>query len=93
MTTLESAEILFEKSADIPVHKDAANIDIIAENEAISVFIEQFDTAIPQPGVPRMSYYWPITDTVFGLVFDGKMTPEEAQAKTIADYEALVASE
>ena len=93
MTTIEMAEVLFETEGDIPVHKNGTSIESVASNEDISVFIEQFESTVPQPAVSRMSYYWTISDNVFSLVFDGEMTPEEAQAKSVADYEALVASE
>lgn len=93
LTTLESAEKLYTIGGDMPIHKDAGKLPVIAESIAGPVFIEQFENTVPQPAVSRMSYFWSIAESIYLEVFDGTMTPEDAQAKMISDYEALLASE
>lgn len=93
LTTLESAEKLYTTGGDMPIHKDAGKLPAVAESVAGPVFVEQFKNSVPQPAVSRMSYFWSISEAIYSEVFDGNMTPEDAQAKMIADYEALLASE
>ncbi len=89
----EAATALYEKAVKITSRNDITNVKGLNEDEYLSPILEQFKNAVPMPTATRVSYYWTISENVFGAVFDGKLTPEKAAEKAQADFDALVASE
>ncbi len=89
----KGAQILFDAQKGISPRKDYEKIEGLVEDEIIMGLVKQMENTVPTPTASRINYYWTIADSVFGAVFDGDLTPEEGQAKFVADYEALVASE
>lgn len=92
-TKAEAAESYYELSKAITARKDIEKIEGLNKDEHAMAFAEAFKDAVPQPGVSRMSYYWPITESVLSAVFDGQLTPEEGAKKAQKDFEGLVAAE
>ncbi|OOB79142.1 MAG: hypothetical protein BEN18_04965 [Epulopiscium sp. Nuni2H_MBin001] len=93
MGSEEAANILYETVYKLPALADASVVDGLAEDELLSVFLEQFETAFPMPSVNRISYYWSIGEKAISLVFDGQVTPAEARAAAVTEWNSLVASE
>lgn len=89
----EGAEILYEKAYNVTARKNIENINGLKDDDALKVYTEAFDDAVPMPQVKRISYYWTTMQSVLSAVFDGKITPEEGAKKAQDDFEALVASE
>ena len=73
--------------------KNIENINGLKDDDALKVYTEAFDDAVPMPQVKGISYYWTTMQSVLSAVFDGKITPEEGAKKAQDDFEALVASE
>lgn len=89
----EGASLLYEKAGKITSRADVSEVEGLSDDENMKVFVEQFQDAVPMPAAKRISYYWTISENVFGAVFDGKITPEEGAKKAQEDFEALVESE
>ena len=89
----EGAEILYEKAYNVTARKNIESINGLKDDDALKVYTEAFDDAVPMPQVKRISYYWTTMQSVLSAVFDGKITPEEGAKKAQDDFEALVASE
>ncbi|WP_277406695.1 sugar ABC transporter substrate-binding protein [Lacrimispora xylanisolvens] len=89
----EAAATLYSTVYKITSRKDISNVEGLKDDEALSVYAEAFENAVPMPSVKRMSYYWTIMQSVLNSVFDGKMTPAEGAAKAQSDFNDLVTSE
>lgn len=89
----KGAELLYEKAYNVTARKNADDVKGLKDDEALKVYVEAFQDAVPMPQVKRISYYWTTMQGVLNAVFDGKMTPEEGAAKAQSDFDALVASE
>lgn len=89
----EGAGILYQKSNGITTLRQIEGIEGLSADPALPAFIAQFENSIPMPSIPRISYFWSITQDIDRAVFDGKLTPEEAQKKAIENWEALLATE
>ncbi len=93
LTSADAAATLYETDKNITARKDFAEIEGLKDDEILLQFANSFDSAIPQPAVPRMNYIWSITDAAFASLWDGDLTPEQTQEKIIADFNAMVATE
>ncbi len=89
----EGASILYEKSAGITTLNNIENVAGLSADENLSAFVEQFENAVPMPGVPRISYFWSIIQDIDRAVFDGQLTPAAARKKAIENWQALLATE
>ena len=89
----EGANILYQTVNKAPALKDINLVEGLAQDEVLSVFVDQFKNAFPMPSHPRTSYYWSIGEKVISLVFDGQVAAEEAQKTAVEEWKALLASE
>ena len=89
----EGANILYQTVYKAPALKDTSVVEGLNEDEFLPVFVEQFQDAFPMPSHARMSYYWSIGEKAISLVFNGQVTPEEAQKAAVDEWNSLVASE
>lgn len=89
----EAASILYSTKNKITSRTDISNVEGLSEDEYLMPILEQFGKAFPMPSVSHMSYYWTISTTIGPAVFDGQMTPEEASAKAVTDWDALLKTE
>lgn len=93
MASEEGANILYSTVYKAPAIAGTSVVAGLAEDELLSVFVEQFETAFPMPSLTRMSYYWSIGEKAISLVFNGQVSPTEAQQAAIDEWDSLVASE
>lgn len=87
----EGASILYQYDG-ITAVSDISNVTGLAADEYLTPFVEQFEDSVPMPSVTEVSYYWSIASDVDRAVFDGDLTPEEGQKKSIEEWEALLAT-
>lgn len=72
LVTEEGSEILYEKAYNVTARKNIENINGLKDDDALKVYTEAFDDAVPMPQVKRISYYWTTMQSVLVLIFDGK---------------------
>ncbi|MGL5677420.1 MAG: maltose ABC transporter substrate-binding protein [Cellulosilyticaceae bacterium] len=93
MASEEGANILYRNVYKAPALTDTSVVEGLADDALLSVFVNQFENAFPMPSLTRMSYYWSIGEKAISLVFNGQVTPEEAQKAAMEEWNSLVASE
>lgn len=93
MASEEGANILYSNVYKAPALMDTSVVEGLGDDELLSVFVDQFAQAFPMPSHPRISYYWSIGEKAISLVFNGQVTPEEAQKAAVEEWNSLVASE
>lgn len=93
MASEEGARILYETNYKATALKDISGVPGLAEDEHLSVFTKQFAQAFPVPNQERMDYYYSIGEKTLALVFDGQLSPQDAAAKAVEEWNSLVASE
>lgn len=93
MASAEGANILYSTVYKAPALKDTSVVEGLADDELLSVFVKQFENAFPMPSLTRMSYYWSIGEKAISLVFNGQVSPEQAQKAAMEEWNSLVASE
>lgn len=93
MASEEGANILYDTNYKATALKDISVVPELLEDADLSVFSKQFENAFPVPNIDRMDYFYSIGEKTLALVFDGQLTPEEAAAKAMEEWNSLVASE
>ena len=93
MAEEEGAQILYDTQYKITALKDTSKVAGLNEDKDLGVFAEQFKTSVPTPTISRMSYIYPLGDSVLSTVFDGKLTPEQGVEKAKQEWNALIATE
>lgn len=93
LATNESAELLYSKASKITALKDVSKVKGLSTDPILSTILKAFDNSVPMPSVNRISYFWTIISEVGPEVFDGKITPEAAQKKAVAEWDSFVKTE
>ena len=86
MTSEEGLQVMYDVKGTIPALKDATVVDGVSEDPYIMGVLEQAKYSQPMPSLPEMSSYWTAAGSLYGPVWDGQMTPEEAAEKALQDY-------
>lgn len=86
----EGLQILFDTTGRIPALKDASVINGVMEDPYVSGILAQAQYSEAMPTIVEFSKYWAPAETMFRSVWDGLVTPEEAAAKALADYNSLL---
>lgn len=89
----EGASILYEKADQITTLKDISNVRGLNEDECVKPFVEQFENSIPMPTVKNIGAFWTSTENAVIAMYDGQLTPEEAQQNTIDAWNTTLATE
>lgn len=93
MASAQGANILYDFNYKTTALKDISAVPKLLEDQDLSVFSRQFETAFPVPNIDRMDYYYSISEKALALVFDGQLEPAEAAKKAMEEWNSLVASE
>lgn len=73
LSTKEAQMKNYEMNSLIPSNEEAANNPVVAEDEVIKGFLEQFNNSTPMPSIPEMDSVWnPITSAITEIWNDGK---------------------
>lgn len=87
----EGASILYQYDGITSI-SDISNVTGLSEDEYLTPFVKQFETSVPMPSITEVSYYWSIASDINRAVFDGDLTPQEGQEKSIEEWKALLAT-
>ncbi|MCL2035410.1 MAG: maltose ABC transporter substrate-binding protein [Oscillospiraceae bacterium] len=83
----EGATIMYNLSSSLPALKDPSGIPGLSDDEHMMGVIEQAPYADPVPSIPEINFTWDTLKNLYTYVWDGSMTIEDAQTKTMEDYE------
>lgn len=89
----EGASLLYEKANKITTLKDVSNVRGLGEDPLVKPFTQQFENSFPMPNVKDIKAFWTATEKSLISLYDGELTPDEAQKKTIETWEAILASQ
>lgn len=93
LVSSESAELLYSKASKITARKDIAKVSGLSTDPISGAILEAFQKSVPMPSAKRISYFWSIIGEIGPEVFDGKLTPENAQKKAVSEWNSLVQTE
>lgn len=93
LTSDEGASLLYEKANQITTLKDISKVKGLNEDEYIKPFTEQFSNSVPMPAVNTIGAFWSSTENAIIAMYDGQLTPEEAQKNTIEAWNTTCISE
>jgi len=89
----EAAGVLALEGGQLPTNKAVYERPEIANNDTLSAFREQLETAVPMPNYAEMTLMWSPVTTAMNKIVKGSASPEaalaEAQDKVQKDIEVL----
>jgi len=89
----EAAAVLAMEGGQLPTNKAVYERPEIANNETLSAFREQLETAVPMPNYAEMTLMWSPVTTAMNKIVKGSASPEaalaEAQKKVQKDIGVL----
>ncbi|MGL4373596.1 MAG: maltose ABC transporter substrate-binding protein [Turicibacter sp.] len=86
----EGLQLTYDVTGKIPALKDNSVIEGVMEDPYISGILAQAAHTDPRPTIPEMKAFWGPAETAFKAVWDGVLTPEEAAAKALQEYNTIV---
>jgi arabinogalactan oligomer/maltooligosaccharide transport system substrate-binding protein len=86
LATETAQEILYRTSNDCPALIDLSGIAGIADDEFMTVMLEQLSTSIPMPTIPEVTYYWAAAQTMVVNIWDTGADIATEQKKAEASY-------
>ncbi|WP_088013005.1 maltose ABC transporter substrate-binding protein [Gottfriedia acidiceleris] len=89
----EGAEVLYKTTGKLPALKEqyASQVAGLGNDELLKGVAAQAEFSKPMPSIPEMANWWDPAKNMIVNVWDGLMSPEDAQKKAVEDYEALQA--
>lgn len=93
LVSIESAELLYSKASKITARNDISKVSGLSTDPISGAILKAFEKSVPMPSAKRISYFWSIIGEIGPEVFDGKLTPENAQKKAVSEWDSLVQTE
>lgn len=93
MRFLASEEVMnavYNTLGKIPAVKDSNSIPGLNEDTISQGFLSQAEFSHAMPVIQEGNYMWDPLRDVWTYIFDEKMTVEEAQARSLSDYEQIL---
>ncbi len=87
----EGAEALYKTTGKLPALKEqyASEVPGLSDDVLLQGVAAQAAFSKPMPSIPEMANWWDPAKNMIVNVWDGLMSPEEAQKKAVEDFEAL----
>ncbi|NLY91683.1 MAG: maltose ABC transporter substrate-binding protein [Firmicutes bacterium] len=85
--TEETMLALFEKGARPPVYIPALNA---VKDPDAKAFYEIASEGVPMPSIPEMNSVWSAWSNAIELIFNGKLTPEQALDEAVAQIRTAI---
>ncbi len=86
----EVMNIVYNTLGKIPAVKDSTAIPGLNEDTISQGFLSQAEFSHAMPVIQEGNYMWDPLRDVWTNIFDEKMTVEDAQAKSMSDYEQIL---
>jgi len=81
-------QIQYDVRGTIPALIDGSVIDGLADNPHHMGILAQANYSHPMPIIPEMSHFWSVAGSMYGSVWDGILTPEEAAEHAQLGYDS-----
>jgi arabinogalactan oligomer/maltooligosaccharide transport system substrate-binding protein len=88
----EIMNVVYDTLGKIPAVKNSDLIPGLNEDEISKGFLAQADNSHAMPVIQEGNYMWDPLRDVWTNIFDEKMSIEDAQAKSLEDYEKILAN-
>jgi arabinogalactan oligomer/maltooligosaccharide transport system substrate-binding protein len=89
----EGAEALYKTTGKLPALKAkyADEVPGLSDDVLLQGVAAQAKYSKPMPSIPEMANWWDPAKNMIVNVWDGLMSPEDAQKKAVDDFNALQA--
>lgn len=93
MASIEGADILYQTRHKSPGLKDTSKVKGLSDDEAVQMFVKQFESAKLMPNSRRINYYWEIVPKSVSAVFENEGSPEEVWKWTVEEWNKYISRE
>jgi len=88
MMSDEGLQMVYDEIGVIPALIDGSVINGLSEDAALSGIAAQAVHSHPMPAISEMDFFWDAADAMYRAVWNGLLTPAEAAANAVEDFEA-----
>lgn len=93
LTDEEAMTLLYETKNELPASIVGQNYDFIVNDSCLQGVAEQAVYSLPMPYIPEMSNVWTPYSNAIISVWDGVLSPEEALANAINEFNSTLVSQ
>lgn len=93
MASVEGANILYQTQQKSSALKDISKVKGLKDDEAVQIFMKQFELSKSMPSNKRINYYWEIIPQSIKAVFVQGDSPEDVWKWTVETWDEYIASE
>lgn len=84
----QSLSLLYNVTGKLPAINDLAQIPGVQDDPYLKGIGEQAPFSHPMPTIPEMAFAWEPQRELFFYTWNGELSPEQAAAKAMEDYQA-----
>ncbi len=88
MASDRGLEIMYETTNRLPALEDVSNIEGVGDDEFLSGISDQLNYSVPMPIIPEMGFFWDNAGNMYGAVWNGDETPQDAADEAQSGYES-----